>query len=76
LLSQFYTLWRDQHLEPSQALIKAQQWLRDSEPRDVVAHCKTFIPEPASREDEELYRDLRSDFSHPYYWAAFHYTGV
>jgi CHAT domain-containing protein len=75
LLSRFYTLWRDEHLEPSQALIKAQQWLRDSEPRDVVAHCETFIPELASRTGE-LYRSLRLDFSHPYHWAAFSYTGV
>ncbi len=76
LLSRFYTLWRDQHLEPSQALIKAQQWLRDSKPRDVVAHCETFIPELASREAQELYRSLKLKFSHPYFWAAFSYMGV
>ncbi|AFY32934.1 TPR repeat-containing protein [Calothrix sp. PCC 7507] len=75
LLTRFYTLWRDQHLEPSQALITAQKWLRDTEPRDVVAHCETFIPELASREGA-LYRSLRLDFSHPYYWAAFSYMGV
>jgi CHAT domain-containing protein len=76
LLSRFYRLWRDQHLEPSQALSEAQQWLRDSEPRDVVAHCETFIPELATRKDEQLYRSLRLDFSHPYYWAAFSYMGA
>ncbi|MEH1791029.1 MAG: CHAT domain-containing protein [Nostoc sp.] len=78
LISRFYTLWRNQHLEPSQALITAQKWLRDAEPDDLVAHCKTFIPIPelASRENQELYRSLRLDFSHPYYWAAFSYTGV
>ncbi len=75
LLSRFYTLWRDQHLAPAQALLEAQQWLRDAEPRDVVAHCETFIPELASRTGN-LYRALRLDFSHPYYWAAFSYTGV
>ncbi|MEH2050401.1 CHAT domain-containing protein, partial [Nostoc sp.] len=74
LLTRFYTLWRNQHLEPSQALITAQKWLRDSEPRDVVAHCETFIPELASKEGA-LYRSLRLDFSHPYYWAAFSYMG-
>ncbi|MDZ8242322.1 MAG: CHAT domain-containing tetratricopeptide repeat protein [Nostoc sp. ChiQUE01a] len=75
LLTRFYTLWRDQHLEPSKALITAQKWLRDAEPRDVVAHCETFIPELASKKGD-LYRSLRLDFSHPYYWAAFSYTGV
>lgn len=76
LLSRFYTLWRDQHLEPSQALITAQKWLRDAEPRDIVAHCETFIPELASRKDQELYVSLQKYFSHPYYWAAFSYMGV
>ncbi len=75
LLSRFYTLWRHQQLEPSQALIKAQKWLRDAEPRDIVLHCETFIPELASKKGD-LYRSLRLDFSHPYYWAAFSYTGV
>ncbi|MDZ8083170.1 MAG: CHAT domain-containing protein [Nostoc sp. DcaGUA01] len=75
LLTRFYTLWRDQHLEPSQALITAQKWLRDAEPRDIVAHCETFIPELASKKGD-LYRSLLLDFSHPYYWAAFSYTGV
>ncbi|MFN6518187.1 MAG: CHAT domain-containing protein [Nostoc sp. CreGUA01] len=75
LLSRFYTLWRNHHLDPSQALITAQKWLRDAEPRDIVAHCETFIPELASREGA-LYRSLLLDFSHPYYWAAFSYTGV
>ncbi len=75
LLTRFYTLWRDQHLEPSKALITAQKWLRDAEPRDIVAHCETFIPELASKKGE-LYRSLKYDYSHPYYWAAFSYTGV
>ncbi|MHC5862236.1 CHAT domain-containing protein, partial [Nostoc sp.] len=75
LLTRFYTLWRDQHLEPSQALITAQKWLRDAEPRDLVAHCQTFIPELASKKGD-LYKDLRAYFSHPYYWAAFSYMGV
>ncbi|WP_254625971.1 CHAT domain-containing protein [Nostoc sp. TCL240-02] len=75
LLTRFYTLWRDQHLEPSKALITAQKWLRDAEPRDIVAHCETFIPELASKKGD-LYRSLKYDYSHPYYWAAFSYTGV
>ncbi|MDM9584869.1 CHAT domain-containing protein [Nostoc sp. GT001] len=75
LLTRFYTLWRNQHLEPSQALITAQKWLRDAEADDVVAHCQTFIPELASKEGA-LYQSLRLDFSHPCDWAAFSYMGV
>ena len=75
LLSRFYTLWRNHHLEPSQALITAQKWLRDAEPRDIVTHCETFFPELASKKGD-LYRSLRFDFSHPYHWAAFSYMGV
>ncbi|MDJ0707665.1 MAG: CHAT domain-containing protein [Leptolyngbyaceae cyanobacterium MO_188.B28] len=75
LLSRFYTLWRTHQMEPSQALTTAQKWLRDSEPSDIIAHCETFIPELASKKGD-LYRALRQDFSHPYHWAAFSYTGV
>ena len=75
LLSRFYTLWRNHHLEPSQALTTAQKWLRDAEPREIVAHCETFIPELASKKGD-LYRSLRLGFSHPYHWAAFSYMGV
>lgn len=82
LLSKFYALWLNQGFEPAKALTKAQKWLRDAEPSDIEAHCKTFIPELSERDDEgsvatrELRRALRLDYSHPYYWAAFAYTGM
>ena len=44
--------------------------------------CKTFIPEfsrPVEDMTEELqplYREMKKDYSSPYYWAAFYYTGV
>jgi CHAT domain-containing protein len=75
LLSRFYTLWRDHHQPPDQALRQAQIWLRDASANDVITHCQTFIPELAS-ESGQLYRALRQDFSHPYHWAAFSYMGI
>lgn len=82
LLSKFYALWLNQDFEPAEALTRAQKWLRDADPSDIETHCKTFIPELSSRDDEvstaiqTLRRALRLDYSHPYYWAAFTYTGM
>ena len=81
LLSRFYTLWREHNLKPAQALVKAQKWLRDAEAPEIVAQCKTFIPELSSSsgqlsvQGEELTRQLRFDYSHPHHWAAFSYIG-
>lgn len=82
LLSRFYSLWRGHNVEPASALVEAQQWIRDADPSDIVNHCKAFIPELStqvgefSKAGQSLYRMLRLDYSHPYYWAAFTYTGV
>lgn len=82
LLSRFYSLWRGHNIEPSSALMKAQQWIRDATPSDIMNHCKAFIPELSTQVGEfseagqSLYRMLRLDYSHPYHWAAFTYTGV
>ncbi|MBF2095642.1 MAG: CHAT domain-containing protein [Synechococcales cyanobacterium K44_A2020_017] len=74
LLSRFYTLWQNQNMSPATALRCAQQWLRDASPTDIVDHCRTFIPDLDSH--KELKRSLKYDYSHPYHWSAFSYTGV
>ncbi|WP_343328027.1 CHAT domain-containing protein [Leptolyngbya sp. CCY15150] len=74
LLSRFYTLWQNQTMSPAIALRHAQQWLRDASPTDIVDHCRTFIPDLDSH--KELKRSLKYDYSHPYHWSAFSYTGV
>ncbi|HEY9817105.1 MAG TPA: CHAT domain-containing protein, partial [Candidatus Obscuribacterales bacterium] len=74
LLSRFYTLWQNQDMSPATALRCAQQWLRDASPTDIVDHCRTFIPDLDSH--KELKRSLKYDYSHPYHWSAFSYTGV
>jgi CHAT domain-containing protein len=74
LLSRFYTLWQTGKMEPSIALRSAQQWLRDAEPSDIIEHCSSFIPDLDRQ--KELICDLSLDYSDPYHWAAFSYTGV
>ncbi len=74
LLSRFYTLWQNQAMSPATALRCAQQWLRDASPTDIVDHCRTFIPDLDSH--RELRRSLKYDYSHPFHWSAFSYTGV
>jgi CHAT domain-containing protein len=74
LLSRFYALWQTEKMEPSMALRIAQQWLRDAEPSDIIEHCSSFIPDLDRQ--KELICDLSLDYSDPYHWAAFSYTGV
>jgi len=82
LMSRFYVLWREEKCAPSEALVLSQRWLKASSPLEVLEHCQKFIPELSdptgelSEAGKVLKRDLRLDFSHPYYWAAFLYTGV
>ena len=74
LVSRFYTLWRTENLEPSIALNKAQKWLRDANPDDIINHCATFIPDLDLQIG--LKRKLGLKYSAPHHWAAFHYVGV
>jgi len=65
LLSKFYELWRTENTEPSEALRQAQIWLRDSTEVEIAPLLGKRPRNPTNR-----------PFSHPYYWAAFSYTGV
>jgi CHAT domain-containing protein len=78
LISRFYELWRPhdptiQPLEPPAALRQAQLWLRDSTGPDLVPYLQTSHPELAARLEQA---PGKRPFAHPYYWAAFTYTGV
>lgn len=83
LISRFYQLWREQTLPPSEALVQAQRWLKESKSEALRTHCEAFIPElsfPAHEMPKaitNLQRALKMlDFSEPYHWAAFTYVGV
>ncbi len=65
LLVKFYELWREKKLPPDQALRQAQIWLRDSTEAEIAPLLGMRIRNPTNR-----------PFCHPYYWAAFSYTGV
>ena len=87
LLTRFYHLWRQDGLEPADALRTTQQWVRDTTNAEKAAYFKTAskaqpnINTPGSTADY-LYKQMllsrpdQRDFAHPFHWAAFSYTGV
>lgn len=64
LLSKFYELWRVENLDADVALRQAQIWLRESTAKEI-----------ASFSDLRTRNPNECPFAHPYYWAAFIYTG-
>ena len=68
LISRFYDLWRTEKLAPSVALHQAQKWLRDSDRSALSIYLK----------DTQTLKQLpeQRPFAHPFYWAAFTYTGI
>jgi CHAT domain-containing protein/tetratricopeptide (TPR) repeat protein len=87
LMARFYDLWRKENLELPEALGQAQQWVRDTTNGEKVAYFKNLLPEfstskMAADTADALYKQVirkrpdARDFAHPFYWAAFTYTGV
>ncbi len=87
LMARFYELWRNQGLEPPEALRQAQQWVRDTTNGEKVAYFENFLPafsttKMATSTADALWHKLilehpdERNFAHPFYWAAFTYTGI
>ena len=90
LMARFYDLWRRDSLEPSEALRRAQQWLRDTTNGEKAVYLKGSRPQASKTRlpgfvAEEVYGQHRAffelraeenDFAHPFHWAAFGYSGV
>jgi CHAT domain-containing protein len=87
LMARFYDLWRKEGLELPEALRQAQQWVRDTTNGEKVAYFENFLPafsttKMATAAADALWHYLilenpdGRDFTHPFYWAAFTYTGV
>ncbi|MGK7957185.1 MAG: CHAT domain-containing protein [Crocosphaera sp.] len=87
LMARFYDYWRNDNLEPSEALLQAQKWVRDTTNGEKVNYFKTFLPEfsttkTATETADFLYKKTilkrkdAYDFAHPFHWAAFGYHGI
>jgi CHAT domain-containing protein len=86
LMEHFYRLHLLDNLRPATALRQAQRWLRDTTNAEKAAYFETFLPESdggtASNIADALYKSVilaqpsARDFAHPFYWAAFTYTGA
>jgi hypothetical protein len=77
LMTRFYELWRNDGLEPAQALRQAQRWVRDTD----TLSKQAFLAQ-ASRADPEAHprgaqRERHAlEHEHPAHWAGFIYVGV
>ena len=90
LMVRFYEFWRRDNLEPPEALRQAQIWVRDTSNGKKAEYFGGFLPELGKSDESQipvyvadiLYkasafgRPDENDFEHPFYWAAFGYTGV
>ena len=76
LVSIFFEEWRTNGLTPPQALRRAQQVIRDARSEPDARHYfgRFLMPRDVAQGfDQEM---MLEDFSHPFYWAAFTYTGL
>jgi CHAT domain-containing protein len=79
LFIRFYDLLGN-GLSASLSLRQAQQWLRDSSNSELEIYIKSMTITISPTIQMNLRRAWRNSstnpFAHPFYWAAFHYTGV
>jgi len=92
LMARFYDLWREEGVEPVQALRQAQQWVRDTTNREKADYFDTYVPKWQPTGATKMAAGVAADFfnqmelhddgpdahtfAHPFWWAAFTFTGV
>jgi tetratricopeptide (TPR) repeat protein len=84
LMARFYYLWREEGIMPQESLRQAQVWLRDSSREQKKAYFRSLAKQAGSRAGAVRsfftwlsYSEPETvDFSSPYFWAAFTYTGI
>ena len=85
LMARFYISWHKENCAPQEALRQAQCWLRDSTTEQKQQFLKSIagkLSPVSAKAAVFFYERLRIsnennvDFSSPYHWAAFTYTGV
>jgi CHAT domain-containing protein len=84
LMTIFFELWRKQGLPPAEALRQAQIILREARysrqsrdyfKGDLSEQTMHFMSSAAIADLFDKHLQL-SDFDHPFFWAAFTYTGL
>lgn len=85
LIARFYYYWQEKKCTPPDALRKAQQWTRDTANVDKITYFQSSMPELSSQlisrtESSQSISTKNmhpsySDFTSPFYWAAFTYVG-
>jgi CHAT domain-containing protein len=79
LMMRFYEAWIRENSSPPEALARAQGWLRDATLGSVARYLhERSAPAIAFAKFALALGDRAKarPFSHPHYWAGFHYTGV
>jgi len=80
LITLFYDFWREKQLPAPEALRQAQIWLRDlsqdEEKLRALENAAAGVRLSADQADALYKLGTLRDFSHPFYWAAFTYTGI
>jgi CHAT domain-containing protein len=76
LMRRFYELWRG-GIGPSEALRRAQRWLRDISNEELLEAGYASAPQPGdwTPQVQAFWRKARP-YYHPYYWAAFTFYGA
>lgn len=75
LMIRFYDTWKNEYLDPSNALRQAQIWLRDTTNLEKQSYFQEIMPQAFSKYFELQNPNTRS-FSDPFFWAGFTYTGA
>jgi CHAT domain-containing protein len=92
LMARFYDLWQSKGVEPVYALRQAQQWVRDTTNREKANYFAVHLAEGQPSGTTRMSAGVATDFlnkmwdfkdgpdartfEHPFWWAAFTFTGV